>query len=48
MMFYIFNQNRQYVPPKKVITIDFSSIDDCIYDIKPPLDVSLVEERCTN
>lgn len=36
---------RQYVPPRKTITIDFSAIDDCIYDVRPPLDISLIEDR---
>lgn len=36
---------RQYVPLRKIITIDFSSIDNSVYDVKPPLDISLIEEQ---
>ncbi len=39
---------RQYVPPRKSITIDFSSIDDSVYDIKPPLNSSVILEENGN
>jgi dCMP deaminase len=36
---------RQYIPPRKTITIDYSSLDSYIYDIKPPLNTSFLEEH---
>ena len=36
---------RQYLPPRKSIMIDFSTIDDSVYDIKPPLDISITEDN---
>ena len=35
---------RQYIPPRKSITIDFSSIDNCLYDVQPPLNISFIED----
>lgn len=37
---------RQYVPVKMTITIDFSCLDQSVYDIVHPYDTSLcVEEK---
>ena len=37
--------HRQFVPQRKLVTIDFSSIDDGLYDVSPAADTSLLDSN---
>ncbi len=41
----IFFCYRQYIPPRKQITIDFSSMNESVHDVQPPLDISVMEDN---
>lgn len=36
---------RRFTPKQQVISVDFSSIDNAMYDVKPSADISLLEEN---